>query len=162
MGHYSFLRDLEESKIAVAAVSKYLSDTYSDCKVEELPRVRQHEGDLEVELEDGDKFTVEVKYDILAKKTGNLCFETHNGKGDLTGISSTDADDVCYVVPKKNGFTLYIFKTDALRKYLFDPINTKKIRQVYGGDKKKFSMMLVSIYNIENDEVCFVKEELDA
>lgn len=128
MGHYSFLRDLEQSKVAVNIVKTFLTDIHKDAinaQIEELEKDRQVEGDVEVLLDCGIAYSVEVKYDIMAGKTGNLCFETHNKKGKLTGISSTKADEVHYVVPgEKNSFTLYMFKTEDLRKYLFDEANS--------------------------------------
>ena len=165
MGHYSFLRDLEESKVAVNVVKAFLENLHEDANnaiVEELGKARQKEGDVEVTSECGISYSVEVKYDMMAKQTGNLCFETHNSKGDLTGISSTEANEVHYVVPEEDGFSLYMFKTKELRNYLFDTKNISKFRSVKGGDRRATCMLLVSRVLIEEDGVPYRTEHIDA
>lgn len=165
MGHYYFLKDLEESKVAVNIVKAYLGELHKDVEnvqIEELKRDRQTEGDVEVISDCGISYCVEVKYDMMAKKTGNLCFETHNSKGKLTGISSTEADEVHYVVPTEEGFVLYVFKTEELREYLFDVKNIDKFKSVRGGDRRATSMLLVSRVLIEEDEVPHKIEEINA
>ncbi len=165
MAHYSFLRDLEESKVAVNIVKAWLENKHSNADnltVEELERARQHEGDVEVLSDCGIAYSIEVKYDIMARKTGNLCFETHNKKGDLTGIASTEADEVHYVVPREGGYVLYMFKTEELRSYLFDTLNTKKFRSTKGGDRRAYSMLLVNRETLIEDDVPYYVEEIDA
>lgn len=165
MGNYSFLKDLEESKVAVNIVKVFLENLHSDAKnaaVTELGKDRQKEGDVEVLSDCGISYSVEVKYDMMAKKTGNLCFETHNSKGKLTGISSTEADEIHYVVPEEDGFSLYMFKTEDLKSYLFDTKNIGKFRSVMGGDRRATSMLIVSRVLIEEDKVPYRVEKIDA
>lgn len=128
----------------------------------DLERARQKEGDLEVLSDCGLSYTVEVKYDMMAKKTGNLCFETNNKKGDLTGIASTLANEVHYVVPKDDGFVLYLFLTKGLRDYLYDEKNISKFRVVKGGDRRATSMILVKREVLEQDGVAYKMEDIDA
>lgn len=163
MGH--FLKDLEESKVAVSIVKAYLNKLHKgvkNLKIGELERARQKEGDVEVISSCGISYCVEVKYDIMAKKTGNMCFETHNKKGDLTGVSATEADEIHYVVPRDDGFFLHIFNTKSLRKYLYNEKNISKFRVVKGGDRKATSMILVKIDVLIEDEVADKIEEIDA
>lgn len=170
MGNYFFPKDLEESKVAVEISRQYILKYHGNHTEANILLVdRQKEGDIEVIVKDKnnklvEEYTVEVKYDMMARKTGNLCFEISNGAGDLTGIASTDAHIVHYVVPKDNGFTLYEFDTDELKDYIFDSLNhnNKKVRQVKGGDRKAYSMLLVSIDNIINDDLPMFVEEIDA
>lgn len=165
MAHYSFLKDLEQSKVAVEIVKSFLKDFHKsavNATIEELEKARQVEGDVEVLSDCGIAYSVEVKYDIMAGKTGNLCFETHNKKGKLTGISSTEAHEVHYVVPDGDGFVLYMFKTDDLRKYLFDTTNADKFRSVKGGDRRATFMLLVSREVLEADDVAYRIETINA
>ncbi len=165
MGHYFFLKDLEESKVAVNVVKSYLSQLHKNVKgleITELERARQKEGDLEVTFKRKASYCVEVKYDMMAKKTGNMCFETHNKKGDLTGIASTEADEIHYVVPRDEGFILYVFNTKSLRKYLYDEKNIGKFRMVKGGDRRATSMILVKIDVLLEDNVAHKIEEINA
>jgi hypothetical protein len=163
MGH--FLKDLEESKVAVNVVKTFLESLHSkdsNAVITELGKARQKEGDVEVVSDCGITYSVEVKYDMMAKKTGNLCFETHNSKGVLTGISSTEADEIHYVVPGDDGFFLYMFKTEDLRNYLFDTGNIKKFKSVKGGDRRATCMLLVNRTILEEDKVAYKIEKIDA
>jgi len=122
-------------------------DNPNAIEIEELDKENQIYGDIGVwknEKRAGQKagFTVEVKYDIMAEKTGNLCFEASNGK-KATGILSTQADEVWYVVPDGTNFNVYKFITKQLVDFLNDPINSDKIKVVNGGDRRKFILMLV-------------------
>jgi hypothetical protein len=161
VGHYFFPKDLAESKIAVnLMMARYKELGF---EVAELVKSQQIYGDFQ----SANGLSVvnhEVKYDIMAGKTRNLCFEIANAKGALTGIAKTQADFVHYVVPNsdKTEFTAYTFELAKLKEYLFDTANTKKIRQVQGGDGKKFSMLIVSIDNIVADEVADSVEVLSA
>ena len=111
----------------------------------------------------GEDFTVEVKFDRMAEKTGNMCFEVTNGKGDMTGIAKTQADNVAYLVPgKEEKVSLFLFKAEALKKYLFDPLNSKKIKHVKGGDRRAYGLMLVKISTLISDGVPYSVEEISA
>lgn len=157
MAHYSFLRDLQDSKVAVSLIA----DMYRSLgfNVEELGRDKQEFGDLQI----GPLYH-EVKYDIMAGTTNNLCFEIANGKGDLTGIAKTKADLVHYVVPDKDrkSFLVFTFDTAKLREYIFNPLNKDKLRHVMGGDRRKYSMIIVPISTIINDEVARSVEVVNA
>lgn len=157
MAHYSFLRDLQDSKVAVSLIAeKYRSLGFN---VEELGRDKQDFGDLQI----GPLYH-EVKYDIMAGTTNNLCFEIANGKGDLTGIAKTKADLVHYVVPDKErkSFLVFTFDTVKLKGFIFNPENKSKVRQVQGGDRRKYSMIIVSIETIVNEEVASSVEVVNA
>lgn len=157
MAHYSFLRDLQDSKVAVSLIAeKYRSLGFN---IEELGRDKQDFGDLQI----GPLYH-EVKYDIMAGTTNNLCFEIANGKGDLTGIAKTKADLVHYVVPDKErkSFLVFTFDTVKLKDFIFNPENKSKVRQVQGGDRRKYSMIIVSIETIVNESVASSVEVVNA
>ncbi len=160
MAHYSFRKDLEESKKGVKVAALYFANKFN-AVIRDLPKAEQHKGDFEVtppEKYTGmgnveqSSFFVEVKFDIMAAKTGNLCFEVDNGK-KATGIMSTKAERIIYVVPQTGGFKLYIFRTTNLLDYLSNSAQSGKFRFVRGGDSKRFGMLLVPLKTIEIDKV---------
>ena len=160
MAHYSFLKDLKDSKIAVSLIAnRYRSQGLT---VEEMiSKEQQKLGDLLI-VEHGTYH--EIKYDIMAASTNNLCFEIANGKGDLTGIARTEAHLVHYVVPGKDkkDFLVFTFDTHRLKQFIFDPLNSSKVRAVQGGDRRKYSMLIVSIETIINDKVASQVEVMNA
>jgi hypothetical protein len=160
MAHYSFRRDLKDSEIGVKAASDYFAKKYN-ATIRELPKAEQGRGDFEVtptkytgmgNVEEQPSIFVEVKFDLMAAKTSNLCFEVSNGK-KATGIMSTEADKVVYVVPQGEGFKLFIFGRADLLNYLANPVNVGKFRLVRGGDGHRFSMVIIPIETVEKDKV---------
>ena len=144
-----FLRDLDRSQEAVQLAMSRLID--SDFICHELEgKEEQKFGDIRVITEDVD-INIEVKFDAMAEKTGNLCFEMSNGKR-LTGILETKADEVWYVVPNGGQRTIYKFDINTLKTYILNPEN---ITVKNGGDKWKFSLALVSIDKIINDKIAY-------
>jgi hypothetical protein len=149
MGH--FLSDLDRSQGAVVALTEHFESL--GFEVRPLPREEQIKGDLELKGSSGIK-NVEIKYDIMAARTGNLCFETSNGT-KMTGIYKTEADFICYVVPRKDGKEVYVFNPTSLRKYVETSPNVK-IKN--GGDKRKFILALVKLTDVIEDEL--ISEQL--
>ena len=142
MGRSTFKRDLIISQEAVSSVLTYMID--QGYNVSELEgREEQKKGDIAWKREDGTT-NIEVKFDIRAAQTGNLCFEMSNGN-NLTGIMSTLADKVYYVVPNGNVKTVYTFDIDKLRSFIGDFDNVK-IKN--GGDNKKFVLAIAKISDI--------------
>lgn len=149
MAHYNFCKDLKQSQIGVNVVVEHLKSPdggYADWDVEEYGKDKQHLGDVGIQRDTGlgeEGFNIEVKYDIMAQNTGNLCFEASNGKKD-TGILATESDEVWYVVPDEDEhFVIYKFVTKHLVDFLKDEKNADKIRKVKGGDRRRFTLMLV-------------------
>lgn len=138
----NFLSDLDKSKEAVNLIMNYLSKL--DLDVQEASKKEQHLGDIFVTEKSGDVFTVEVKYDIMAQRTGNLCFEMSNGSKN-TGIMTTQADFVYYVVPGKGKKVIFVFKTEKLREFITLPEN---VIIKNGGDKRKFVLALVKMSDV--------------
>lgn len=159
MAHYSFRKDLEDSKKGVGVAASYFAANYN-AVIRELPKAEQHKGDFEVKprrILVGDfieptTFCVEVKFDLMAAKTSNLCFEVDNGK-KATGILATKAERIVYVVQQSGGFKLFIFRTPDLLAYLANTANSGKFRLVRGGDGKRFGMVIVPLTTIEADKV---------
>lgn len=148
MAHYNFKKDLEDSQKAVDLILDHLIDS-GHVAFELIGKKEQRYGDIAV-LESNDKQTnIEVKFDIMAAKTENLCFEMTNGL-KLTGMMATKADHVYYIVPRYGWYQVFIFEINRLRKYLLNPTN---VTMKNGGDRKKFSLALVSIDQIFNDDI---------
>lgn len=73
-------------------------------------------------------FTVEVKYDIYANKSGNIAIETFNPKtAKPSGIGITQATLWCHITDR-----IYIANTDALKYYVFSTAPKRVIAS--GGD----------------------------
>lgn len=142
-----FLSDLDKSAVAVNALIDHFKR--GGFGVRELPKDEQKFGDIEL-ARDNIKTFVEVKYDIMAGRTGNLCFEKSNGKR-ATGIMETLADKVYYVVPGKGAKVVFGFSTAALREYLD---KSDKVTIKSGGDRKKFVLALVAIADVIGDGLC--------
>lgn len=145
MGH--FLRDLDRSKRAVNALLEHYKAIGH--AIRELEgKEEQKFGDLRLTIEE-DHVNIEVKFDEMAAKTGNLCFEMSNGS-KMTGIMSTKADMVYYVVPNKEAATVYVFDTKKLRDFISEPSN---VTIKNGGDRRKFVLALAKIQAVVDSEL---------
>jgi hypothetical protein len=75
-------------------------------------------------------FTLEVKWDVMAGKTGNLAVEFYNTRsGKPSGIMATTSD--LWVVLTGEEMNGYVARTSVLREY-FE--KNKGVRDVAGGD----------------------------
>jgi len=150
MAHYSFRKDLALSQEAVEIVMDHLVDNDITCHELEGKKEQEH-GDIRSYPNglDGTPVDIEVKFDVMAEKTGNLCFELSNGK-KLTGMLGTKAHDVYYVVPAGESRNIYKFELGKLREYILEPSNVTVKK---GGDRKKFHLALVSLDKIVGDGV---------
>lgn len=76
--------------------------------------------------------TFEVKYDIMAKRTGNLAIEYYNPKKcENSGVLATEAEYWIIVLLNEDmSNTAYIIRVADLLKYFHD----NKGRDVFGGD----------------------------
>jgi hypothetical protein len=146
--HYKFLRDLKDGQKGEAVAYQTLLSCGKYKKSKEKPPSQKH-GDFQlIDKKNGNlPVNIEVKYDILAETTGNMCFEFANGKGEYTGIMSTQADVLTYVLNNKGDFSLYLFVPTIIKQYLFES-NSPYIRIVNGGDKKKYSMALAPVLEV--------------
>ncbi len=144
----NFLKDLDSSKKGVY-VAFHVAKQLIGGDPEELDKPNQIYGDFKI----GGR-NIEVKYDMYAKKSGNLCFEISNGKGP-TGIFKTLSDQVYFVVPQEgNSFRVFDFNRERLVKWLQDESNSAHWDEKRGGDKKKFKMRLVKITTVIELGLC--------
>lgn len=102
-------------KIAEDLVEKILKDI--GCETERSEG-KFLEWDLRCKLKTK-KFTVEVKYDYMSAKTGNLCIETWNTKQDKpSGLSATKAKIWAVCIPDGDHITVWLTKTKDLREFV--------------------------------------------
>lgn len=148
MAHYSFHKDLEQSKVAVDVVKTYL-EKYYDKKLSSIRDASKEEqiyGDVCATITKGSSTYEswhEVKFDIKSEETGNLCFEIYNSKGVPTGILRTLAHEIDYVTVRNGKYVIFRFDAAELRKEIFDPYNWEMSRLVSGGDRSSYKMLLV-------------------
>jgi|10_taG_2_1085330.scaffolds.fasta_scaffold03005_6 hypothetical protein len=80
------------------------------------------------------KLTIEVKFDKMAEKTGNLAIEYHNPKsGKPSGISVTKAKLWAHVVLDCGHMTAWLASTKELKAYI-EMYEPRKM-VFFGGDK---------------------------
>lgn len=143
MAHYKFLKDLKDGRRGEVIALSALLKTGKYKKSDEKPPSQKH-GDFQIKgAKCGSLLNVEVKYDIMAEDTGNMCFELANGKGDYTGIMATEADILAYVLNNKGSYVVYLFLLPNIKDFLFN--GNKSVRVVNGGDKKRYSMALAPV-----------------
>jgi hypothetical protein len=104
---------------------------------------------------DKSTYKIEVKYDYMAKDTGNFCFELKDHKGRDSGISVTEADTVIYVLDEENVFE---FDTKKLKSFIKREISKKNSDIRKGGDGKAFKLLLVPIARMIKCNFCTILE----
>lgn len=99
-------------------------------------------------------YTIEVKYDVMAERTGNMCIEFYNSnKNAHSGINGTLADLWCVVLPDGEHKTLWITSTDLLRSYI--KLNTPLRIVENAGDKN------ATVYLYKIDDISQIFKRLD-
>lgn len=149
-----FLSDLDRSREAVELlIDHFIDENFVAYELE--GKEEQKFGDICLEQAE-QIINVEVKYDIMAARTGNLCFEMSNGKKP-TGIMTTKADRVLYVVPRKGFKEIFEFDPKELRKFI-KGLPKKSIKK--GGDGWRFKLAIVPIDNIIEKNIAIRKFEI--
>jgi hypothetical protein len=145
----NFVRDLRRSKDAVEALMNHYKGLGYEVG-ELVGKEEQKLGDFWYRpLTDVNRTNVEVKFDMYAKRSGNLCFEKSNGT-KATGIMTTQADHIMYVVPGDDTYTVFVFNPEKLRDFIE---NSPRITIKSGGDKKKFILALAKMTAIVADKL---------
>lgn len=84
---------------------------------------------------------IEVKYDRLTQKTGNVVVEFES-RGKRSGISTTDAQWWAFVIEKKNEEpSIILVPIDKLKKICRNAYSEKRF--VCGGDNKTSRLILI-------------------
>jgi hypothetical protein len=101
------------------------------------------EWDIKIEI-NGQIFTIEVKFDKMASKTGNLAIEYYNTKSKKpSGILATTSD--LWAVVLNEPSSIWLVKTTDLLTFFHNEKPLKDIK--YGGDKNA-SMKIFSKQHI--------------
>ena len=111
-----FVSDKIEGEDAEDSVAKILSDYWDVHKASDLQSGAFSDWDLSVaQLGTGyEVFTVEVKYDEMQAKTGNIAIEIYNPRsGKPSGLTATKASLWCQVLKD----SVWITSVKALRKF---------------------------------------------
>lgn len=129
------LKDLSKGKEGEQLVIDKLTAAGFICK---LAPERSIEYDIHCCLEPKE-FTIEVKFDLMASKTGNVAVEYWNSKSNKpSGVTATKANLWCHIIGDKEK-EIWITKTDELRS-LIQTVPPLKIIQ--SGGNKNSDMMI--------------------
>ncbi len=110
-------------------LDKWLSSSYRLIDVSKELKYQQSGIDRVVTRPDGSVITVEYKFDIAAKRTGNLFFETVSNDQDfIPGWGwSSQADYWIFLIPEQE---IIVFKPGQLRALAWDLQKSLKARVV--------------------------------
>jgi len=150
-----FLRDLSNGKKAEQYIAKlYRENFYPTCDYVSFNIGKEY--DISFSFPRKESVHIEVKFDKMGAKTGNLCFELQDHKGRPSGIMATKAHLMVFIVAKSLQSKKDIFEFDvpALREFIEEYIDTTTYKIVKGGDGNAFEMMLVPITEIIKKPFC--------
>ncbi len=110
-------------------LDQWLSPTYKVLDVSENLKYQQSGIDRVVTRPDGSVITIEYKFDMAAKRTGNLFFETvSNDKEFIPGWGwSSQADYWIFLIPEQE---IIVFKPGKLRALVWELQKSLKERNV--------------------------------
>ena len=147
-----FVTDRIKGENAEDSVAKILSCNWDIHKASDLEKGRFYDWDLSVaQVATGyEVFTVEVKYDEMQAKTGNIAIEFYNSKLDRpSGLSATKADLWCHVLTDST----WITNVDKLKKFCEETTPFKSFN--YAGDEN------ASILLYKTDDILEIFERID-
>jgi hypothetical protein len=126
---YDFATQRQVGREGETFLDQWLSLNYKVLDVSEDLKYQQSGIDRIVTRPDGSIITVEYKFDIAAKRTGNLFFETlSNDKERIPGWGwSSQADYWIFLIPEQE---IIIFKPGELRALVWDSQKLLKERSV--------------------------------
>lgn len=113
----NFQKDLKTGKKGENLVIKLLEENNIQCELNDNKKTRLY---YDIAGEFGrTKFTMEVKNDKMAKKTGNLAIEFFNsGKDEQSGIDITKADLWVQLIPSGKNTEIWLASVADLRYYI--------------------------------------------
>lgn len=158
----AFLKDKSDGDIGENIALEVLAQLFPDRHFKKDEQKTVKHDIYELDSAESQNLTIEVKYDLMARKTGNLCFEigntTKKDGAKPTGIAITESKEVWYVTGQPEDYVVIRFDTVKLLQYLLYCLATKNgIKVVNGGDQNRFTLLLVKAKSIiENTELCTV------
>lgn len=145
-----FLSDLKDGKGA----EKYVAEIYKDNFYPTCDYISYHIGkefDISFSFPRKTSIHMEVKFDKMSNKTGNLCFELFDHKNEPSGVLATKAHLMVYMLTENK---LLEFDVPELKKFVEKHLVTKQYKILKGGDGRMFKMMLVPITEIIKESFC--------
>lgn len=126
----SFVSDNKKGMSAELHVKKFFERMDTQCVLGEKNKTIEYDMTVKIGRK---KYKCEVKYDIMAEKTGNLAIEFYNPKlGKNSGIASTESHIWIVVVNDKGNKTIWAINTDKLKAFI--KANSPKRIVSVGGD----------------------------
>ncbi len=135
----SFNSDLNTGLKAERAVIKRLQ--------KEMPTLKQVQVGSDYDLIDDDGYTIEVKYDKLSERTGNVGIE-YLYKGKDSGLSATKAMEWVHIFFLDGEWVFARIPVSKLKSYIRS--NWEYIKKVDGGDDLLAKMALISSDDFAN------------
>jgi len=132
----NFIKDKKRGEIGEKIAFQVLESEYPKTEILKA-QGKQPDWDFAI-----GKMYFEVKYDEMAFDTGNICFEVSNGT-KLTGIFASKSHEILYVIPTKKSKEYQVFKFNRIKLLKWLDENPTLTRAVNGGDRNKFSLLLV-------------------
>jgi hypothetical protein len=127
--HYSFSSQYKLGKQGEHIVDQWLQNIYKVTDVSSIPRYQEAGIDRIIERTDGTNASVEYKFDIAAKRTGNLFFETVSN--DVQGIPgwgwTSQADYWIFLIPQQE---IIVIRPGKLRSLVWQHQTTLEERTV--------------------------------
>tara|TARA_R100000315_G_C5234294_1_gene145562 strand:- start:497 stop:1000 length:504 start_codon:yes stop_codon:yes gene_type:complete len=147
-----FVSDRIKGEKAEDSVSRILSCLWDVCKASEVEKGAFSDWDLSVsQVGTGyEVFTVEVKYDEMQSKTGNIAIEIYNPRsGKPSGLTATKASLWCHVLQD----SIWITSIDELKKFCEDVPPFKSFNSVGDGN--------ASILLYKTEDILKIFERID-
>ena len=147
-----FVSDKIKGEDAEDSVAKILSHHWNVYKASDLKTGAFSDWDLSVsQKETGcEVFTVEVKYDEMQGKTGNIAIEIYNSRsGKPSGLTATKASLWCHVLKD----SVWITSVDKLKKFCDDTPPFKSFNSAGDGN--------ASILLYKTEDILTIFERID-
>jgi hypothetical protein len=97
-------------------------------------------------------FTVEVKYDVMSTRTGNIAVEYWNSKQNKpSGITASTSNLWCYVIGSEK--EIWLTPTSKLRLFVQ---NEKPVKSIENGGNKNSNMLIY-----EKNHICSAFTRID-
>ena len=148
----TFVSDKIKGENAEDSVAKILSQNWDVHKASDLEVGAFSDWDLSVSQSGTgyEVFTVEVKYDEMQAKTGNIAIEIYNPKSAKpSGLTATKATLWCHVLQG----SIWITSVDKLKKFCEDKTPFKSFNSVGDGN--------ASILLYKTDDILEIFERVD-
>ena len=126
-GEYDFKKDIVKGVYLEDIVKEMIFERCQDVKC--VYTNKDDKYDLKILFNDNTYCTIEVKYDMMSAKTGNIAIETMC-RGKYSGINKSIADYYIYGIFIENKLRIFILR----RINLINELKKNCFKRVIGGD----------------------------